>query len=121
MNEELFLDLGMHYISDFYSDLSYYEGRNKYGLELYLDPKIKAVRLKEMAPHTAMWGKYWYRSGINQSMTLELNNIATEISSRISYKQDSVWLDIACNDGTMFKFIPTEFVKIGIDPCDDSY
>jgi hypothetical protein len=121
MNEELFLDLGMHYISDFYSDLSYYEGRNKYGLELYLDPKIKAVRLKEMAPHTAMWGKYWYRSGINQSMTLELNNIATEISSRISYKQDSVWLDIACNDGTMFKFMPEGVIKVGIDPCDDSY
>lgn len=121
MNEELFLDLGMHYISDFYSDPSYYDGRNKYGLELYLDPRIKAVRLKEMAPHNAMWGKYWYRSGINQSMTLELKNIATEIASRISYKQDSVWLDIACNDGTMFKFIPAEFVKIGIDPCDDSY
>ena len=121
MNEELFLDLGKHYISDFYSDPSYYDGRNKYGLELYLDSRIKAVRLKEMAPHNAMWGKYWYRSGINQSMTLELKNLATEISSRISYKKDDVWLDIACNDGTMFKFIPEEFIKVGIDPCDDSY
>jgi hypothetical protein len=121
MNEELFLDLGEHYISDFYSDPSYYNGRNKYGLELYLDSRIKAVHLKEMAPHNAMWGKYWYRSGINQSMTLELKNIAQEISSRISYKKDDIWLDIACNDGTMFKFIPEEFIKIGIDPCDDSY
>ena len=121
MDEELFLDLGKHYISDFYSDPSYYDNRNKYGLELYLDSEIKAVRLKEMAPHNAMWGKYWYRSGINQSMTTELKNIATEISSRISYKKDDLWLDIACNDGTMFRFIPQEFIKIGIDPCDDSY
>jgi len=121
MNEKLFLDLGEHYISDFYTDPSYYDGRKKYGLELHLDSRIKAVHLKEMAPHSAMWGKYWYRSGINQSMTLELNNIAKEISSRISYKKDDVWLDIACNDGTMFRFIPDEFIKIGIDPCDDSY
>lgn len=121
MNEKLFLDLGEHYISDFYTDPSYYDGRKKYGLELHLDSRIKAVHLKEMAPHSAMWGKYWYRSGINQSMTLELNNIAKEISSRISYKKDDVWLDIACNDGTMFRFIPEEFIKIGIDPCDNSY
>ena len=30
-------------------------------------------------------------------------------------------MDIACNDGTMFKFIPDTFTTVGVDPCDDSY
>ena len=36
-------------------------------------------------------------------------------------KSGDVWLDIACNDGTMFKFMPDGVTKVGIDPCDDSY
>jgi hypothetical protein len=54
-------------------------------------------------------------------MTKELGNVVTEICSRVKYKEGDVWLDIACNDGTMMKQIPNEFVKLGIDPCDDSF
>jgi NDP-4-keto-2,6-dideoxyhexose 3-C-methyltransferase len=44
-----------------------------------------------------------------------------EITSRIKYaKGDDVWLDIACNDGTLLSQVPNEFVKLGIDPADDT-
>lgn len=121
MNEEFFLDLGMHYISDFYSDPSYYDGRNKYGLELYLDPRIKAVRLKEMAPHNAMWGKYWYRSGTNQTMLNHLADIVRYCNQTIDLKHGDAWLDIACNDGSLLSMIHSGIKKIGIDPADDSF
>jgi hypothetical protein len=115
------LELGSHYISDFIKSEADYEGRKKYSLDICIDPETQAAKLVESAPPHTMWGKYWYRSGINASMTNELKNIATEISSRIKYQEEDIWLDIACNDGTMFKFIPNEFIKLGIDPCDDSY
>jgi hypothetical protein len=114
------LDLGSHYVSDFINEADQ-TTRQKYSLDLYLDETIGAARLKELAPSETMWGKYWYRSGINQSMTLELKNIAEQVSSRMKVKSGDVWLDIACNDGTMFKFMPEGVIKVGIDPCDDSY
>ena len=115
------LELGSHYVSDFIKSESDYEGRNKYSLDLQLEESTGAVRLIEDAPNETMWGKYWYRSGINATMTKELGNIVTEVCSRVKYKQGDIWLDIACNDGTMMKQIPNEFIKLGIDPCDDTF
>jgi hypothetical protein len=114
------LELGNHYVSDFLKPEEE-PVHSKYSLDLYLDETIGALRLNNLAPPEAMWGKYWYRSGINQSMTLELKNITEQVVKRIKYQKDDVWLDIACNDGTMFKFIPDYFKKVGCDPCDDSY
>ena len=115
------LELGSHYVSDFIKSENDYEGRNKYSLDLQLEESTGAVRLIEDAPNETMWGKYWYRSGINGTMTKELGNIVNEITSRIKYSSGDIWLDIACNDGTMLKQIPNEFIKLGIDPCDDSF
>ena len=117
---EKILNLGPHYVSDFVNE-DVNKFRKKYSLDLYLDSNIGAARLKEVAPAEIMWGKYWYRSGINQSMTLELKSIAEQVSNRMKVKAGDVWLDIACNDGTMFKFMPEGITKVGIDPCDDSY
>lgn len=114
------LDLGSHHVSDFINEADQ-TTRQKYSLDLYLDETIGAARLKELAPSETMWGKYWYRSGINQSMIFELKNIAEQVSSRMKVKSGDVWLDIACNDGTMFKFMSEGVIKVGIDPCDDSY
>lgn len=121
MKTNTVLKLNSHYVSDFIKDETDYEGRNKYSLDLQIEESTGAVRLVEDAPNETMWGKYWYRSGINATMTKELGNIVNEIISRIKYKQGGVWLDIACNDGTMLKQIPNEFTKLGIDPCDDSF
>lgn len=113
--------LGSHYVSDFIKSENDYEGRKKWSLDLELDQEIGAARLTEIPPSETMWGKYWYRSGINSTMTKELGNIVEEICSRIKYKEGDVWLDIACNDGTLLKQIPDKFIKLGIDPADDTF
>ena len=115
------LKIGSHYISDFIKSESDYNNKNKYSLNLQIEDNTGAVKLIEEAPNETMWGKYWYRSGINLTMTKELGNIVNEICSRVKYKPNDIWLDIACNDGTMLKQIPDEFIKLGIDPCDDSF
>jgi len=120
---EPILKLGDHYVSDFLTADESSADRTKYSLDLYLDESIGAVRLKSetLPPAEAMWGRYWYRSGTNATMTKELGSIVAEITSRINYKPGDIWLDIACNDGTLLRQVPTDMVKVGIDPCDDEY
>ena len=116
------LDLGKLYVSDFLTDpAKEYTDRELAPLTLVMDENIGAPRLTQVVDPDKMYGTYWYRSGTNASMTNQLRNIAEEASSRVKYEKGDVWLDIACNDGTMFNFIPEEFVKIGIDPVEDSF
>ena len=117
----MIVELGKHYVSDFIKSEADYEGRQKYDLNLELDTEIGAARLTEMAPSHTMWGKYWYRSGINATMTKELGNIVDEITSRVKNDKTGIWLDIACNDGTLLKQVPQGYVRIGIDPADDTF
>jgi len=119
---EILLDLGKLYVSDFLTEpTEEYTCRELAPLTLVMDEKIGAPRLTQVVDPDKMYGTYWYRSGTNASMTNQLRNIAEEASNRVKYKKGDVWLDIACNDGTMFNFIPEEFVKIGIDPVEDSF
>jgi hypothetical protein len=116
------LDLGSLYVSDFLTDpAKEYTDRELAPLTLVMDENIGAPRLTQVVDPDKMYGTYWYRSGTNASMTNQLRNIAEEASSRVKYEKGDVWLDIACNDGTMFNFIPEEFIKIGIDPVEDSF
>jgi hypothetical protein len=121
MHKKVLLDLGKIYVSDFLSDDDSITDTQKESLTLVLDDKIGAPRLTRTVDPDKMYGKYWYRSGTNASMTNQLREIVEEICSRIKFQSDDLWLDIACNDGTMFRFIPDQFKKIGIDPCDDTY
>lgn len=79
------------------------------------------VRLEKTAPPEAMYGKYWYRSGINATMKNELKNIVDSIISVYQLKDGDVWLDIACNDGTLLSFVPHCIKCTGMDPADDSF
>jgi len=117
----MLVNLGKHYVSDFIKSESDYKGREKYSLDLISDTEIGAAKLTEMAPPHTMWGKYWYRSGINATMKKELGDIVNEITSRVKAKEGDVWLDIACNDGTLLSQIPHQYLRLGIDPCDNSY
>jgi hypothetical protein len=93
----------------------------KVEMKMMLDESTGNVRLEKAAPLDVMYGKYWYRSGINQSMKNELQRIVNSILDVKKLKENDIWVDIACNDGTMFDFIPNNIIKIGIDPVDNSY
>ena len=119
--KELFT-LGKLNVSDFIplnDGLNYFHKSHE--LKLMLEEETGAVRLNECAPLDSMYGKYWYRSGINQTMKDELKNVVDSITKVVKLKENDIWLDIACNDGTMFDYMPKNIIKIGVDPCDDSY
>ena len=35
--------------------------------------------------------------------------------------ENDIWIDIACNDGTLLSYVNNNLIKIGIDPADDSF
>ena len=117
--KELF-NLGELYVSDFLGENDEPRG-GKVEMKMMLDESTGNVRLEKAAPLDVMYGKYWYRSGINQSMKNELQRIVNSILDVKKLKENDIWVDIACNDGTMFDFIPKNIIKIGIDPVDNSY
>ena len=89
-------------------------------LKLLMDDN-GAVRLEKTAPLDKMFGKYWYRSGINQTMKDELKDIVSSITKIYKLKENDLWIDIASNDGTLLSFVPPNLIKVGIDPADDTY
>jgi len=68
-------------------------------------------------PSNILYLSYWYRSGTNRTMRDHLEAIANEAVSLVG-KTGSMVLDIGCNDGTLLKFYPEDYTKVGIDPSD---
>jgi SAM-dependent methyltransferase len=115
------LELGEHYVSDFVKPGAEMRETKPWSLDLYLDESIGAVRLDGVAPLDKMYGQYWYRSGTNATMTKLLGDVVSEITSRTKTAEGDIWLDIACNDGTLLRQVPDYMTKVGIDPADDSF
>jgi SAM-dependent methyltransferase len=112
--------LGELYVSDFITkDEDARAG--KHDMTLVIDERYGAARLEKCTPIHSMFGKYWYRSGINQTMRTELKGIVDSVTSVQKLNEGELWLDIACNDGTLLSFVPDGIKKLGIDPAEDSF
>lgn len=112
--------LGDLYVSDFLKENENNRG-GKIDMSLILDEKTGLVRLEKTAPLDTMYGKYWYRSGINNTMKMELENIVKSINNIVDLKENDLWVDIACNDGTLLSYVQKDLIRVGIDPVDDDY
>lgn len=118
-NVELF-SLGEIYVSDFLKE-GQYSKNPKAELKLVLEVPDGTIKLDKIVSRNLMYGKYWYRSGINNSMKKELSSIVHSVLSLKQFKQDDLWIDIASNDGTLLSFIPNTFKRLGIDPADETF
>jgi SAM-dependent methyltransferase len=118
--EKKLFSLGELYVSDFIDKES--DARaGKHDMTLVIDERYGAARLETATPIHSMFGKYWYRSGINSTMKNELKGIVESVQSVHSLKENDLWLDIACNDGTLLSYVPKGIKKLGIDPAEDSF
>lgn len=116
--KELF-SLGKLHISDFL-EIDEDPSNNKVEMKLLMDDD-GCVRLQEVVEPNILYGRYWYQSGTNLSMRNELNRIVNSILEVKTLNENDIWVDIACNDGTMFDYIPNGVIKIGIDPIENKY
>jgi hypothetical protein len=116
--KELFT-LGNLYVSDFLKESETPRG-GSVEMKMMMDEN-GSVRLEKTADLDTMYGKYWYRSGINNTMKKELNGIVNSITDIVKLKENDLWVDIACNDGTLLSYVPKNLLRVGVDPVDDSY
>ncbi len=75
------------------------------------------LQMKHSVPPEILYAAYWYRSGTNETMRVHLKSIAEQAASFWNQPQATV-LDIGCNDGTLLKNYPPNFIKYGVDPSD---
>ena len=111
--------LGNLFISDFVKNQP--NENYKSELKLMYCPVSKLVQLEVGVDPKKMYGQYWYRSGTNSTMKKQLSDVVESCLYVTPKLKEGIWLDIACNDGTLLSYVPDNFKKIGIDPCDDSY
>jgi NDP-4-keto-2,6-dideoxyhexose 3-C-methyltransferase len=77
------------------------------------------VQLKHsFDPYVLFCGNYGYRSGLNGSMRLHLQGIASQVRDFLTLKEGDVAVDIGSNDGTLLgSFSSPGLSLIGIDPA----
>lgn len=113
------ISLGSHALSSFVTR------RSKvpvFPLSLVLcDPIQKGCGLVQMAhrsvPSDMLYRAYWYRSGVNQSMSSALSNIVSSSMKRIHINSGDFVVDIGANDGTLLSYYPNYVRKIAVEPA----
>ena len=77
------------------------------------------VQIRHTVPGAILYESYWYRSGVNQTMTRNLHGIAAAVESLTSLTAGDLVVDIGCNDGTLFDgYVTRDLRFLGFDPSD---
>ena len=93
---------------------------DKFPLELIrcTEPDCGLVQLRHSTPGDVLYERYFYRSGINKTMTENLKEIAIQAISKVELQYNDIVLDIGCNDGTLLKNYQGKNLRsVGIDPA----
>ena len=77
------------------------------------------IQTRHTVPGSILYSSYWYRSGINRTMTENLHGIAQAVQSIVPLEPGDLVVDIGCNDGTLLDGYTAEGLRyIGFDPSD---
>jgi hypothetical protein len=77
------------------------------------------IQTKHTVPGSILYSSYWYRSGVNRTMTDNLHGIARGIEGIISLEPGDLVVDIGCNDGTLLDGYEAKGLRhLGFDPSD---
>lgn len=119
------LSLGDLYVSDFLDPADRNKGI-KAPLDLVLcnvkDGGCGLLQLKHTVSSEAMYRNYWYRSGINKSMTDELADIALNAARVANLQAGDFVIDIGANDGTLLRGYKVPGLQtIGFEPARNLY
>jgi hypothetical protein len=77
------------------------------------------VQTRHTVPGAILYHNYWYRSGVNRTMTENLHGIAQTAEELVGLQAGDLVIDIGCNDGTLLDGYGTEGLRyLGFDPSD---
>jgi hypothetical protein len=79
------------------------------------------IQTRHTVPGSILYSSYWYRSGVNRTMTENLHGIARAIESVVQLDPGDLVVDIGCNDGTLLDGYESQGLRyLGFDPSDVS-
>jgi SAM-dependent methyltransferase len=110
------LSLGIPYVSNFIDS----PDQEKYAapLELVLCNKCGLLQLKHTVPGEILYRKYWYKSGINQTMRTALADITDKAEKLVELSLGDIVVDIGCNDGTLLRSYKSNgIILLGFEPA----
>ena len=111
---EIVLDLGSIYQSNFTNENS---TNIKSPLTLTRCTKCNLVQLLHELDLDTMYRQYWYKSSLNPSMLIALQDIVTNTLNQVTLQKKDIIVDIGCNDTAMLRMYPADTIKIGFDPA----
>lgn len=77
------------------------------------------IQLRHTVPAAILYESYWYRSGVNRTMTRNLHEIAARAEAMVGLRPGDLVMDIGCNDGTLLDGYGTSDLRhLGFDPSD---
>jgi NDP-4-keto-2,6-dideoxyhexose 3-C-methyltransferase len=77
------------------------------------------IQTRHTVPGSILYHSYWYRSGINRTMTENLHTIARTVEDLVGLSSGDLVVDLGCNDGTLLDGYRTEGLDhLGFDPSD---
>lgn len=80
------------------------------------------VQLRHSVSPSLMYERYFYRSGINQTMKDNLREIVEQAISRVKIQKEKTVVDIGCNDGTLLQnYKGKNLHAVGFDPAKNMF
>lgn len=110
------IDLGGHRLPDFVTPEQYdTQDLTPWPLKLCICLDCALIQLTQSTPRAKLYhDRYGFRSGTNEAIRADLADI---VRYAMTVKQHPRrWLDIACNDGTLLGYVPSDAYRTGIDP-----
>lgn len=106
------VDLGQQRLSDFRPDPS---PPPAFPLQLLLCNSCGLAQLSETVDRNLLYHDgYGYASGVSEQIRADLEG---HVKFALGHQpQARMWLDIACNDGTLLGFVPPNIFRVGVDP-----
>ncbi len=76
------------------------------------------IQLKHTVPGDLLYRKFWYKSGVNQSMKDALADITKNAQKLSSLKKGDIVIDIGANDGTLLRsYSEKNLILVGFEPA----
>ncbi len=107
------ISLGKLYPSNFSTEDA--DPEDKIPLSLVDCKECGLVQLEHTVDRDELYHQYWYRSGLNDSMVRDLQDVVNHAEKYLEDGETVV--DIGANDGTMLGLYSKDVYKIGIDPA----
>ena len=114
------INIGEQYINDFPPSPSM-KGRNGIcPLDIVMCDNCSLFQLRHTAPQELLYARhYWYKSGINDTIRLNLKEISDVACSLVKIKPDDLFLDIGANDGTLLSNLAGKVIRVGCEPAEN--